>query len=168
MFGQMSPIAPPSQSSMADLRALLELISDPAKMKAALESLAKQAEDLSERQQMLSVKEPEVEGLKKTLEEKEQYLKAWEAELELKAKEILAKAQASAKREKEIEAKEESQAQRFDEVQKSLDEALNVAASREAAARAKIEEASSIGAAAEMMRKEYEDKLGKLKAMVGA
>lgn len=167
MFGQMTPIAPPLQSTMADLRALLEILSDPSKVKSALDSISSQVKALDEKQQALSVKEPEMAGLQKTLEEKEQYLKAWEAELELKAKEVLVKLQAAAKREKDVAALEASQTKRFEDTKVDLDESLSVIQAREKAAEQKLAEASEELAKAEGLRSEYAAKLEKLKAVVG-
>lgn len=168
MFGQMSPIAPPPQSAMADLMQILNLISDPDKAKALIKSLAEQTAELNDKQQKLSIKEPELAGLQKTLEEKEQYLKAWESELELKAKEVLVKVQAAAKREKDIEVREAKQLGQFDEMQSGLDSALRTVALREKQVEEKLKEASAAMTDAEALRAEYAAKLDKLKAMVGA
>jgi len=164
----MQPIAPPLQSTMADLRSLLEIITDPKKLKDALESISKASEEMAANLAALASKEPELKLLSEKLEAKEKEIAEAIEKLNAKSNELASKAQAFSKREKDIEFREVDQAKRFEETQKGLDEALRTVAYRESMVTQKLFEATSLNASALISKKEYEEKLGKLKAMVGA
>jgi len=164
----MQPIAPPLQSTMADLSSLLQLLSDPKKVKEALDSIAKAVEELEAVKLDLAEKQPAAKLLSEQLDAKSAELKDAVAKLDAKSAELAAKAQAFMKREKDLEFREQDQAKRFDEIQAGLDEALRTVAHREAMVTQKLFEANALNEAALVSKKEYEEKLGKLKAMVGA
>jgi hypothetical protein len=157
----------PSASAISELKVLLDLVSDPAKVKAALKDLDEKLKEagsvdkaLGEKAEAIAKAESahlgaiaKVNELTKLLEAKEAALKGKEAAINMHAAEVHAKEKALA-----------SQAADFEAYSKEKGAELITKLN---AADAKFLAASTLEKKSELLVKEFEEKSKKLKAAMG-
>lgn len=156
-----------ASNATSELKSLLELASDPKKLKQAIEDLEEKTDAANEAVKKLSEKQALFNQTEKAQAEKEQQLAELMQALDKKERELTALGHSLGHREAALPALEAALVKKQHEFEEDVVSKTSQINAKEKAADKRLSEALELKAQAESVLKEYEAKASKLKAAMG-